>query len=141
MRRHAWLIALFACMIVVFPLGSRRILSWANTGWLGLYGALLVLNVYWGARTAFRKLPPEARAVAYRFGSEGVEIESGLGQSTVLWKGFPEAVETRAAFYLFVHAGVFHVVAKRGFPDERSIETLRALLREKLGKLAKVRTS
>ena len=86
-----------------------------------------------------RKMSSERRKNRYCLSPEGVNIATGVGEASLSWAAFQRARESRGAFYLAPHPGLWHFLPKRAFNSKSDIERVRQLLIEALGERAHVR--
>jgi hypothetical protein len=74
----------------------------------------------------------------YTFSNEGVRIETRLANGQAKWLAFRQVRESKRYFLLYSAPGLAHVIPKRYFHDNTSMEEFRSLLRAHIKK-AKLR--
>jgi hypothetical protein len=106
-------------------------------GFLILLPGLLYLL---GLQTA-RGLSPAQRTTRYSVTSDSIHVESGVGESRLSWQAVQAADESPSYFYMWPSKGIVYPIPKRGFRDPTGVDRFRELLRQKLGKKARVHRS
>ena len=90
------------------------------------------------ASRAVRLSPTQMEARTVAFAEDAIHLESAGRSGLIQWPQISAAVETRLAVVLVIEGTKGLGLPKRAFEDEAQISDLRALLREKLGRRAKV---
>jgi YcxB-like protein len=135
-------VLVLATVVYMVPAMANRGFELADVRGFVIPFLLLVVvpgSIYWSSRSTIRSLQPKQRQHRYEFTDHDLQIDTGLSKSTVDWGAVQRVVETRGAFYLFLHKSIFHVVPKRGLRSKLDLDRLRAMVEVKIGSRAKLR--
>jgi YcxB-like protein len=72
--------------------------------------------------------------IRYRFGQEGIHIETSVGSSDLKWEACREAAENAWAFRLSLRPRSLITFPKRCFANDHDVETFRELVRAKVAR-------
>jgi predicted PurR-regulated permease PerM len=99
---------------------------------------LLVAGIYsniWRQAKAIEKTLESAKFV---FSENGLETNSKSTSTKVTWDAFQKVQELKEDFLFYPQKNIFYTIPKRSFLNDLQIEDFRSLVREKLGKNAKL---
>ena len=104
---------------------------------------LLVVFFLWGiyrnARRQFKTNNSLREARHVIFSEQGIESSASDSSGKVAWTALHQIIETPESFLLFYSSAVFAVIPKRSMESEAQIQTLRDLIRQKLGTKAQLK--
>ncbi|HMU33452.1 MAG TPA: YcxB family protein [Pyrinomonadaceae bacterium] len=140
-----WLLLVVPAYIVVL-FGAGGSVSGTESG-LSVFALIvllvlplsLVINLYFGIWRHGRKLAAISEPGKVTFDEVGVSSISKSASSQMIWERFKKVYETNEDFIFFPQENVFYTIPKKLFISEAQIAELRSLLRNKLGKKAKLK--
>lgn len=91
-------------------------------------------NIWRQAKTIERTLEP----AKFAFSENGLETNSKSTSTKVTWDAFQKVQELKEDFLFYPQKNIFYTIPKRSFTNDLQIEDFRSLVREKLGKKAKL---
>jgi hypothetical protein len=101
-------------------------------GWI-LFPAFLVgvifVAPYIGTAARVKREPRILGPAEYRFSEKSVEVSGYFGRSEILWTAFPEILETKEFFFLYVQGSLGHALPTRCFSSKAETVEFRELLR------------
>jgi YcxB-like protein len=84
-----------------------------------------------------RRSPTAGKVQTYTVTPDGYTVRGSLFDSALKWEAFVKAVETKEFFLFYLSARWAHFIPK-ATATEADLQTIRAILREKLGTKAKL---
>lgn len=85
-----------------------------------------------------KKLASISEAVNFVFDANGLESKAESTTTKSSWERFAKICETKTDFIFFPQENIFYPIPKRFFKSENQIDDLKKLVKEKLGKKAKL---
>ena len=141
-----WLLIVF---IALYTVGSGAGCIWLLTNKTAPYEffALLLalplmtsINFYFGIWRRAKKIAQISGLLTVTFSENGVKSDAELASSERSWKKFDKVYETKKEFIFFPQDNVFYTIPFRFFLGDSQLQDMKSILREKLGKRAKLRS-
>jgi hypothetical protein len=115
--------------------GDRLRIILVPIAFLGLFGT----SIYWQRRRIARGDTAFRDPMRFAFSNSGIDVAGSTFTGHRDWEGISRAAETRRLYLLFVSPRVVYIVPKHAFADEAQRAAFVALVRDRLGKRAKLR--
>lgn len=96
----------------------------------------IYLNIWRQSKAIEKTLEP----VNFIFSTDELEIKSKSSSAKTTWDSLQKIQELKEDFLFFPQNNIFYTVPKRSFQSDFQIEDFRNLVREKLGKKAKLKS-
>lgn len=127
------LINLFAiASAVLFAMNKIQALSFLIFSVLWFMLMLVIWRIL--PRSIYKRSQTFQDHFSMHFEEEAVVLETGKGAKGWPWKAFSHFVESPYFFHLYFDARSFFLVPKDAFEDITSLQEVRQLLRERIGK-------
>ncbi len=142
-RRGTTLLGLgFLLAVVLIGLAERH--TWHTPfvilplGFVFLGMPALMVSVWWLLYRNYRRMPAEHRELLWRFFPDHVEMSSATISSRVEWPALLGVLESAGILIFIFQSRRTAVVPKRALATAGELMALRQLLRDKLGKTARL---
>ena len=137
----------FIIWFVVFVEGTSRIDSsqrnffeiaifYGMFALVPIFLAIILISIW----TQSRKLAAISEVATFIFDDEGLKSNAKSTTTKSNWERFAKICETKTDFIFFPQENIFYPIPKRFFQNNKQIRNFKNLIREKLGKKAKLRS-
>ena len=105
----------------------------------GILPILMAISIYFGVWRQADKISKIIERAKFTFTEQGLESVTESSSSQMDWNRFSKIRETKDDFIFYPQENIFFVIPKRFYQDKVQIDNFRELIREKLGKKAKLK--
>jgi hypothetical protein len=138
-----YFVIISAIMLLLLIANSASTGHWRHNAFGMAFMALVLVllpgSILFSSARQFSRMNPEKFRTQYGFSNESVSLKGTLGESRLQWRAFERVCESPGYFYLYIGRNLFYIVPKRCFSSEADLQTLRQMVRQKLGSSAKIK--